>query len=241
METACHFCEKGPPEVTLKRCAGCSKAQYCSRECQKADWKSHKKTCGKTQPSAAAPKTSTATPKASSSETKPASSRPTHAMPFTRLDQGIWLHDRPETETYQLLVDAYRLRVEDTYTFRGEFMEGSLYATGSSGLRGFRKFLKKAATIPGLLPPWWNAESKAACERLGMDRSQWSDLRCAVEKSDIIDHYKDTLFPMKLRMFGDAIYGWNPSGTDGTGMRKQMMAMEQGGSVRSTVLEYLSH
>ncbi|TFA98138.1 hypothetical protein CCMA1212_010134 [Trichoderma ghanense] len=193
------------------------------RSREKAESKSHKgETCGKSQPS-------TATPGASTSKIKPASSRPGHDMPFTRLYQGIWLHDRPEAETYELLIDTYRLRVEDTYVFRGELMEDSLYATRSSGLRGFRKFLEKAAAVPGLLPAWWNEEKKAACEKLGMTRSQWSDLHCAVEKSDIIDHYKDPVFPMKLRMLGVTVYGLHPSGTDGTVMRKLMMTREQGG------------
>lgn len=29
----------------LSRCAGCRKVSYCSRECQKADWKRHKQVC----------------------------------------------------------------------------------------------------------------------------------------------------------------------------------------------------
>ncbi|KAL7816266.1 hypothetical protein V8C26DRAFT_435163 [Trichoderma gracile] len=220
MEPACHCCKKGPPEVALKRCAGCSQTQCCSRECQKKDWKSHKQTCGKPQPS-------TATLGASPSESKPAPSRPLRDLSFTRLDRGTWLHDRLETETYQLLVDAYRLRVEDTYVFCGERMEGSLYATGSHGLSGFRTFLKKAATVPGLLPPWWNDGKKRACEQLGMDRSQWSHLQCPVDEGDIHDHYEDCLFPMKLRMLGDAICGLHPCGRDGTAMRKYMMEKER--------------
>ncbi|KAK3989369.1 hypothetical protein QBC44DRAFT_267148 [Cladorrhinum sp. PSN332] len=32
----------------LKSCAKCRKVRYCSRECQKADWKAHKKDCGST-------------------------------------------------------------------------------------------------------------------------------------------------------------------------------------------------
>jgi hypothetical protein len=27
------------------KCSGCNKARYCSRACQKIDWKKHKKTC----------------------------------------------------------------------------------------------------------------------------------------------------------------------------------------------------
>eukprot|EP01006_Ploeotia_vitrea_P008003 TRINITY_DN18822_c0_g1_i1.p1 TRINITY_DN18822_c0_g1~~TRINITY_DN18822_c0_g1_i1.p1 ORF type:complete len:140 (+),score=31.84 TRINITY_DN18822_c0_g1_i1:274-693(+) len=37
------FCEK------ILRCEGCKAAHYCGRECQKADWKAHKKECKKMQ------------------------------------------------------------------------------------------------------------------------------------------------------------------------------------------------
>ncbi|PNP49149.1 hypothetical protein THARTR1_10073 [Trichoderma harzianum] len=149
------------------------------------------------------------------------------SMPFARLDQGTYLHNRPETDVYKLLIDAYRLRVEDTYVFKAELMEDSIYAGCKSGRRGFRKFLRKAATIPGLLPPWWTKEKSAACEKFGMDPSQWQNLQCAVEKSDIMEHYGDRLFPMQLRMLAEAVYGIHPCGIDGTRMRRLMMAAER--------------
>lgn len=78
----------------------------------------------------------------------------------------------------------------------GDFMEGSVYAGNTDGLRGFRNFLGKAATVSGLLPPWWKNEKKPACEQLGIYTSQGSDLRCAVEKQGIIEQYGDPQFPM---------------------------------------------
>lgn len=33
--------------MPLKQCAKCNATPYCSRDCQKADWKTHKKICGK--------------------------------------------------------------------------------------------------------------------------------------------------------------------------------------------------
>jgi len=41
--TAC----KNPPQKDqkLKLCGGCQKAKYCRRECQRSDWKEHKKKC----------------------------------------------------------------------------------------------------------------------------------------------------------------------------------------------------
>jgi splicing suppressor protein 51 len=141
---------------------------------------------------------------------------------------------------YRLLIDAYRLRVEDIYVMEGDFMEGSIYAGNTDGLRGFRNFLRKAATNSGLLPPWWNNEKKAACELLGMDTSQWSDLRCAVEKHDIIEQYGDPQFPMQLRMLAEAVYGRGPGGHDGTAVRMIMVAMEKGelgADTQSTMLD----
>ncbi|CAB4035158.1 Stress-induced-phospho 1, partial [Paramuricea clavata] len=39
----CYYCKK--PENKLKQCTNCFTAQYCGRECQKSDWKNHKKVC----------------------------------------------------------------------------------------------------------------------------------------------------------------------------------------------------
>ena len=32
--------------INFKKCAKCQNAWYCSKKCQKADWKTHKKKCG---------------------------------------------------------------------------------------------------------------------------------------------------------------------------------------------------
>ncbi|KAL7956132.1 hypothetical protein V8C34DRAFT_306854 [Trichoderma compactum] len=223
MDATCNVCRKGPPEVSLKRCAKCSTTPYCSRECQKADWKVHKKICGENHANAS----SNASNSTSTRLSPPKGLDQPISKPFTRLDNGTWLHDRPEKDVYRLLVDAYRLRVEDAYTMEGELMEGSVYAGNPDGLGGFMVFLMEAEDIPGLLPPWWSEEKADACEQWGMD-DEWSDLRCAVEKSDIVEHYGDAQFPMQLRMLAEAVYGWVPGGSDGTEMRKMMVAMEGG-------------
>lgn len=45
---ACALCGKAEDGlVKLKKCTKCKEAQYCSKDCQRQDWPSHKKTCGK--------------------------------------------------------------------------------------------------------------------------------------------------------------------------------------------------
>jgi hypothetical protein len=46
--TACCACcqkKKGTADVKLLACSRCLKTYYCSSQCQKQDWKLHKKTC----------------------------------------------------------------------------------------------------------------------------------------------------------------------------------------------------
>ncbi|KAK3331696.1 putative MYND domain protein [Cercophora scortea] len=240
---ACAACKKSPPEVTLKHCAKCFITDYCSRDCQKADWKAHKKICGKPGqedttggPSFANFSTGT---RSGTSSARPAASvlSPPKgldspiAKPFTRLDNGTWLHDRPEKDVYRLLIDAYRMRVEDMYKFDGDVEEDSIYSGNSDGKLGFSRFLTKVEKCGGgLLPTWWTPEKKAACVKYGSDGSDsWADLGAAVEKADISEHYGDARFPMQLRMFAERVYGRGPGGSDGTAMRKMMAGLENDG------------
>ena len=41
----CASCGQNAKGRTLLRCSACKKAEYCDRECQRADWSVHKKTC----------------------------------------------------------------------------------------------------------------------------------------------------------------------------------------------------
>ncbi|KAK3357281.1 hypothetical protein B0T25DRAFT_566581 [Lasiosphaeria hispida] len=91
----CVSCNKSPPEVTLKNCAKCRESQYCSRDYQEADWKTHNVL------------TSSGTRGATKGLDGVVSN------PFTRLDNGTYLQNRSETDVFRLVVDSYRLRLTD--------------------------------------------------------------------------------------------------------------------------------
>lgn len=239
----CVNCKKSPPEVTLKKCAKCSETQYCSRDCQKTDWKSHKKICGKQNitsgqsggPGSARFDHSDSAFSASTSLSPPQGLDAPIAKPFTHLDNGTWLHGRPEADVYRLLIDAYRMRIEDDYTMDGDVALDSIYGGAEDCTVGFRRFLTRIEKKKrALLPDWWSDAKKAECIAFGRrgGTENWSDLACPVEKADITEHYRDARFAMQLRMFAEAVYGRGPGGSDGTMMRKSMAALENGADTR---------
>ena len=191
---SCANCDKADnPETPFKRCSRCQTSYYCSKDCQKADWKEHKKSCG---PSASGQKTS--------------KSAPSHSLlnAIQGMGDNTWLHNRPEIEVYSLLIDSHRMRMEDEYVFRGDVFDDSFYGGGDPVPR-FRKFLQKAEKKGGILPSWWNAEKREACIARRNATEHWSALHGAVEKHDIQEHYKDNWMPMTLRMLAEQIEGSN--------------------------------
>ncbi|KAJ9221556.1 hypothetical protein DTO027B5_2821 [Paecilomyces variotii] len=172
------------PSQTLKRCARCHITIYCSRECQKAHWKAdHKNRCI-----------------------------------WGAIRNNIYLDSLPEEDAMEQLIDVYRMRVEDDYKFRGD--AHGLYGL-EDPLDDFEEFLDLAEgqmekekedagglKRAGILPKWWCEEKRNACERKAM-RDPWCRITYAVEKGDIQEHYKDDMMPMKLRMLGETVYGFN--------------------------------
>lgn len=240
----CASCGKAADSgVTLKRCAKCQTTQYCSRDCQKAHWKDHKKVCSKQASglasASASASTSTSVPaSATASGSAPGSARSlTVAIkkPFHHLNDRTWIHERPEEDTYKLLIDTYRLRMDDDFKFEGKRNTGSVYANASNGVEGFRRFLQLAESRDGLLPPWWSSQSAAQCEEVGK-KTGWSSLSQKADKSQILGHYGDSNMPMQMRMFGEQIYGTPPAGQPCAPILAAQMAIE-GGGLHSTTLD----
>ncbi|KAF2703283.1 hypothetical protein K504DRAFT_463662 [Pleomassaria siparia CBS 279.74] len=201
----------------LQACARCKTALYCGRDCQKADYKSHKKVC----PKPVEHSNSYSAPRLHHLER--------HVPdPFTRLDEGTYLHHRPEIDTFKLLIDSFRIRQADDFVYENKTTPPSIYTGALSSTEPFRHYLDRATACKSLLPPWWTPEKMEECVIFG-ESGAWSDIRKKVTKHEIIQHYGCEKMPLQLRLLAEAIYGVGTMGQNGSQMRKMMRQMEGGG------------
>jgi splicing suppressor protein 51 len=175
----CAKCNKTAAErgvANLNVCAKCKTTVYCNRDCQKDDWKVHRKICAK-QANANA---GAGTFKTEHSDTYSAprlNDLEAHVpKPFTQLDDGKYLHDRPKEDVFKLLIDSFRMRQEGDMKLENITTPKSIYSGAASSIEPFRAFFRRAATRPGLLPPWWTSEMQQECEVFA-ESGAWQDVR----------------------------------------------------------------
>ncbi|KAF9876633.1 mynd domain-containing protein [Colletotrichum karsti] len=194
-------------------------------------WKKHKKECTRSKvskPTPPPPTTTKPAPNSSSSSSIPyvageklprGLKKPVNPdLGWKRLSKGTWFHNRPESDVYKLLIDVYRLRMDDRWDVAKAAEPGSLYVRGATdGAAGFRTFLDKAARVRSdkgyrLLPDWWSKEKRSECEALGADATQWTSLSRKVGKWDVHKHYDDMGLAMQLRSLAETIYNSSVDG-----------------------------
>lgn len=153
------------------RCLTCH-VSYCSHGCRRSDSRRHGKICkqlaeGVERPDAWEPSMPCNEPRLSKWSPPKGLEAPI-SIPFTRLWLGTWLHGRPEQDVYRILVDTYRLRMDDVFVTTQKAEEDSIYSGRVTGLSGFHRFMGIAAAKEGLLPPWWDEDSARKCGRIGL-------------------------------------------------------------------------
>lgn len=146
----CTFCKKrepwnAQPSQKLKRCSRCRARLYCSRACQRSDWRNgHQRACA-----AATNSNASKSKDGNGTETK---------TETEKKKENSYLESLSEEEAMNQLIDAYRLRVEDERIYRGCLRgryapapqttntDTNTDASLQSALRDFQDFLDLAET-----------------------------------------------------------------------------------------------
>lgn len=87
---------------------------------------------------------------------------------FARFATETWFHGRSRRDTFKLLIDTFRMRVEDQYVFTGDVSMDTVYGGAPDNIRAFGKFLTRVQRKSGLLPEWWTAETLMECIIFGL-------------------------------------------------------------------------
>lgn len=95
----CAKCGKHSSEVKLVKCERCHTTKYCSGDCIISDLEDHKTDCDKNQAELWYPSTGLI------SDIR---------KPFTAIGRCTWLFRRAEKDVYRLLIDTYRMRIEES-------------------------------------------------------------------------------------------------------------------------------
>jgi splicing suppressor protein 51 len=208
----CAKCTKpGSSESPLQRCSRCKSTRYCSLECQKAHWKTHKKAClpasdveahitGSENPKTAKPSSDSDWEDIPETDRRP-SRNPRSSSTTSPLLTQHWTGLSEELSFFHI-IDAYRLRVEDEYVFSGSTR--GIY-NQDPALPDFRRFLNKAEKRQGLLPGWWSNDKRRECEKLAKKRGAGAEIDGAVEASDVVERYGDPTILMFLRLFAERV------------------------------------
>ncbi|KAL8668530.1 MAG: hypothetical protein Q9168_006843 [Polycauliona sp. 1 TL-2023] len=192
-ETAiCFSCDKSL-QTPIRRCARCQSVRYCSPDCQRQHWRSHKLFCQKAGSSDAADNA--------------VLERTLHKL---QRCSGVldWLG---KEECCVELIDSYRLRAQEDHKLDGE---SHGIHSGEDPREDFAHFLDLAEQRVGLMPGWWSKSTRPDCETTAGDKAgrDWIDLFTPIEERDVIAHYNDLSKVLSLRELADKIYGRPVSG-----------------------------
>jgi splicing suppressor protein 51 len=244
IEKSCNACGKTDCGTTsLKKCSRCKSAWYCSQRCQKTDWKFHKEACTiKSQANAHAKALSKAVSgavaaAAAALTSSPSDEKPSEtnrrfatdkfevldvevAMPFHQLRSYTWLHGRSERDVFKLLIDTYRLRVEDERPHCKNF----LYVC----IEDFGRYLRQAESNRELMPEWWTSEKGVECMLFASDGDDWSTAVVDVSEMDIQRYYPELFMTLQMRVFAEQVLGGGPGGKNSISTIEIYLIAEQG-------------
>jgi splicing suppressor protein 51 len=243
--------------IKMKQCSRCKSALYCSRECQKADWKGHKKICLKNV------QAESATTAASENRHIPAPNtartlRPPHrpiptpepgpavigpiiapgldvnlTAPFTRLYVKRWLHGRSEKDVYKILFDTIRVRAWDDRVLAAQSLMDVANGSRPQAAKMFVLRFLRQAERQRCLPPWWSPEKEQECTRFGTSEENWNHTDRPIRMHHIVARYGTPLILVQMRIFAEQVYGPIVGKMSSIPMMRVHMRAERGDLIRN--------
>ena len=220
----CTGCKRTETKHTiLEACPRCEGSLYCCDECRVLDLKAHEPICAATRSAKGLDK------KAPAQSPEPSWEPQLDVIveqPFHKLQAKTWLHGRSEQDVYKLLVDTYRLRLDEECAYPGLCHSIRIPSnTEKEMVEEFRRFLELAELRTGLLPTWWSDEKAIACVAFGTAQGE-QFLDEAVMAKDIMDKYRNQQLPLQLRILGEQVYGTGPGGYSSYSRMERMIMIE---------------
>lgn len=145
--------------------------------------------------------------------------------PFCNMVQGKGLknayltsHTRDEVE--RILIDSYRLRVENDHVHReedhgihhpGKSIEGLVWSQGDAA-EDFQRWLDLAESS-GTLPEWWRFEDRMECLASAVDKNDEESIFKPIDQSELITRYEgDMAIRNALCIIAELIVGYDGKG-----------------------------
>ena len=231
--------------VPMKQCSRCKASRYCSRACQKADWKRHKKTC-RQYVQATTLATTTLSSQGPPGEI-PNTSAAAHAhvradprgpvvapgldvnlpTPFTRLYVKRWLHGRTEKDCFKLLFDAIRVRTWDDEGMAARSLLDMIKTSQEEASKLLvRRFLREAHRKQ-CLPGWWTTEKENECIEFGHSEENWKESERPVKMIQLFERYGTPSIAIQFRVFNEYVYGPVPGAGSSLSFLNYYMEMER--------------
>lgn len=236
----------------MKQCSRCKTAIYCSRTCQQADWKTHKKLCLKTVQAQAAANAAV--------EGKPISLMhfppnvadrvgmcdpspkgfPTSktiiapgldgnlTTPFTRLYVKRWLHGRTEKDCFKLLFDTIRVRTWDDQSLAAQSLVDLVQSSKPQASKLLVIRFLRLAVRQHCLPGWWNSDKERECIEFGHSEDNWKDTERPVKVHQLVARYGTPMIMLQMRIFAEQVYGPIPGKMSAMPMLRIHMRGERG-------------
>ncbi|KAJ3276707.1 hypothetical protein HK104_003607 [Borealophlyctis nickersoniae] len=180
MKGTCNVCQQPAPQV----CSACKSVSYCSKDHQKADWKTHKLSC---------------------SGAKKPKPKPTAAslLPGLPPAPDSWAKGLSPEQAAEWFVDCFRMRMDDDYALTGGDRHGYYTLSPYHAVREFLVFARLAVKHK-IVPKDFNW--KLCLGKAG------ELIPFAFEKSDAQEKYgSENVFAVvqggrSLRFTGEAVY-----------------------------------